>query len=116
MQPRILIATPTPGMVRVEYTCTVIATIADLANHQIGAAYYPEKGSDPVVQRNVIAAHFLGRSGCTHLFSIDSDMDFDGKLCRRMIELDKPVVAAPYARRGLEFARFSKLLTEGRTV
>jgi hypothetical protein len=99
----VLIGTPTAGgIVKVQYTHTVANTVRDLARNGIGVDYLTFDGPDNAIGRDYIASHMLEK-GHTHLFFVDSDMWLDGALCRRMIDLDKPLVGAVYAKRRLDF-------------
>jgi hypothetical protein len=95
MRPKIMIATPCMGTVRVEYTRSLVGLVADLVSSGIGFEYATVEGSIVSTLRNVLATGCL-ESDCTHLLSIDSDVDFAADLCRRMRELDKPVIGAVY--------------------
>jgi hypothetical protein len=100
---KVLIGTPTAaGIVKVQYTHTVANTVRDLTAHGIGVDYLTFDGPDNAVGRNYIASHALEK-GHSHVFFIDSDMWFDGSLCRRMIVLGKPVIGCVYAKRKLDF-------------
>ena len=95
MRVHVMIATPSPGVVRAGYVRTLVATIADLTQNGVGSSYSISEGGDVAHQRNLLAARFL-KSEATHLFWIDSDMSFEGGLCRRMLAARKPVVGAVY--------------------
>jgi hypothetical protein len=99
----VLIGTPTAaGIVKVHYAHTIANTIRDLARNGIGVDYLTFDGPDNAIGRDYIASHMLEK-GHSHLLFVDSDMWFDGALCRRMIALDKPLIGCIYAKRRLDF-------------
>src|SRR5688500_19048581 len=88
----VLIGTPTAGgIVKVQYAHTIANTVRDLAANGIGTDYLTFDGADVAAGRDYIASHMMEK-GHSHLFFVDSDMWFDGALCRRLIGLDKRVV------------------------
>jgi hypothetical protein len=99
----VLIGTPTAGgAVKVQYTHTIANTVRDLTRNGIGVDYLTFDGPDNAIGRDYIASHMLEK-GHSHLFFIDSDMWFDGSLCRRMIGFGKPLIGCVYAKRKLDF-------------
>lgn len=91
--PHIFIATPEPGTVKTAYMRSIIRTLDDLMRHKITGSFWTETGRHVWHQRNTLAAHFLA-SDATHLCFVDSDMDFDGSLCRRLLSYEKPMIGA----------------------
>ncbi len=109
----ILIASPTPGMVKTRYMKGIIGTIRDLAKRGIDSDYVTADGTELVTMRNDLAAFFLRKPDYTHLFCVDSDMVFKPDLCARMIAADKPVIGLIYPRKSLDFGRVAKALEAG---
>ena len=102
---KVLLATPTMwGLAKSAYVGTLLDTVFDLQANGIGVRYVLHDGADVTLARNLLASLFYEDITCTHAFFIDSDMQFSGSLCRRLMSLDKPVIGAAYARRSLDFA------------
>ena len=100
---KVLIATPTMwGLAKSLFVATLLDTVFDLQANGVQVRYLIHDGSDITLARNILASLFFEDASCTHLFFVDSDMQFAGSLCRRMIGLDKPFVGAAYARRSLD--------------
>jgi hypothetical protein len=97
--PNVLIATPTPGDVKTGYAATLADTIIDLMTHGIGVAYLPTEGGDLIAKRNALPSRFLHEKQFTHLFFVDSDMEFGRDLCRRLLAAGKPFIGAVYSAR-----------------
>lgn len=95
----VMVATPTTGLVRSAYVGTVLETLKDLARSGIPSSYENSDGPDIPFQRNTFATRFLKDLGQTHLFFVDSDMSFDGAICRRLLAADKPLIGCIYMRR-----------------
>lgn len=94
-----MIATPSPGVVKSCYALTLAATVGDLVANGHNVKYEIAGGGETVTQRNGLATNFLASPDLTHLFFIDSDMQFDGRLCRRLLSHDKPMIGCFYRRR-----------------
>jgi hypothetical protein len=103
--PTVMIATPTTGFMKPAYVHTLLATFADLSNAGIQAGFAYETGSDIAFLRNVLATRFLEDQQYSHLFFVDSDMQFDGSLCRILLALDKPMVGAIYQNKEQDIAK-----------
>jgi hypothetical protein len=100
---KVLVATPTMwGLAKSAYVGTFLDTVFDLQANGIGVRYVLHDGADITLARNLLASLFYEDITCTHAFFIDSDMQFSGSLCRRLISLDKPVIGAAYAKRSLD--------------
>lgn len=97
--PAVMIATPTMGSVKTSYVHTLLATIADLSRIGVVSGFKSNINSDIVAQRNSLATEFLEAEQFTHLFFVDSDMQFHGSLCRLLLALDKPIIGAVYQTR-----------------
>ena len=109
-----LIATPTAGhIVTTSYVQSVVA--ATLVFHDLGWSYRHSMfdGNDVAYARNYFANLVLQRPELTHLLFIDSDMQVEMPVFRRMIEFDKPIVGTIYTKRGLDWEQYRKLLREG---
>jgi|SRR6267378_3145405 len=111
--PRVLIATPTPGTVKTAYMKSVIGTIRDLARRGIESDFDTWEGSDIASQRNVLASRFLSRDAFTHLLFVDGDMVVPFDLCARMIAAAKPVIGAVYAAKTLLLGEVEQALRDG---
>jgi hypothetical protein len=80
-----------------QYISSLVATIELL--HSKGIQYdYWELPSDTYCHRgkNVISNHFLKETSCTHLFIIDSDMQWTPDSFMRVLERDVDIVGGNY--------------------
>lgn len=98
--PKIVIGTPCHGGVVTEMylqSCLALLQAADARNVRMQILTLP---NDPLISRarNRIAAQFLADPDATHLMFIDADMGFEPEQFFRLLDVDKPVVAAvgPY--------------------
>ena len=97
---KILIATPTMGgSVKNPYVSTVLDTITDLHSLGIEGRHLFYDGAEVFFARNFLSSAFMEDASCTHLFFVDSDMQFSGSLCGRMLAMGKPVIGAGRIRR-----------------
>lgn len=94
--PYIAIATPEPGTVKTRYMRSIIDTLIDFNVHKLQWSMFYASGSHIPWQRNMLVRSFLS-SDATHLLFVDSDMEFDGSLCRRLLSHDKPVIGVACA-------------------
>ena len=95
-----MIGTPCYGGVVTEIymqSCLALLRAADVRGIRVQIHTLP---NDPLVSRarNRIAAQFLADPDATHLMFIDADMGFEPEQFFRLLDFDKPVVAAvgPY--------------------
>lgn len=98
--PTIVVGTPCYGGVVTEIymqSCLALLRAAAARNISIRIHTLP---NDPLLSRarNRIAAQFLADETATHLMFIDADMGFEPEQFFRLLDFDKPVVAAvgPY--------------------
>lgn len=110
--PRVMIASPTPGETKTVYNKTVMATMADLANHGIYAEYMTEDSSDIAFLRNLICTTFV-ESNCTHLYTIDADMMHDELVCRTLLSKQKQFIGTVPAVKQFHFDRMEAALKCG---
>lgn len=97
-QPKIAIATPVRDG---QITIQTHATILQFAKYQQFPIFaLPPWGDDIVRVRSRIAAEFL-KTDCTHLFMVDADVSFHHDLPIKLLEADKPIIFAPYAKKKL---------------
>jgi len=97
----ILIAQPTTGSV-VSGTVGYLMDLARaLSAGGIAWTYKHLALSDIALSRNIFASHVIADNEFSHLLFIDSDMGFRPETILRMIQYDKPVIAAACPRRYL---------------
>jgi hypothetical protein len=113
--PRVMIASPTPGTVKTVYMKSVIHTMIDLAEAGISTRFETIDAADLAHQRNVLASRFVA-SDCTHLFFVDSDMMFNENLCRLMLAHDKPFIGVIAATKQFYLARVEEAVKRGLSV
>lgn len=98
--PKIVIGTPCYGGVVTEIymqSCLALLRAADARGVRLEILTLP---NDPLISRarNRIAAQFLADPDATHLMFIDADMGFEPEQFFRLLDFDRPIVAAvgPY--------------------
>lgn len=78
------------------YVSSLIETQKDLQKHGIKTLYRSVDGLHWIdIARDVIAHLFL-LSDCTHMLQIDSDVGWDAKAVKRMIDADKDIIGGAY--------------------
>jgi hypothetical protein len=106
---RVLIATPTAGgVVKALYATTLVRAVLALTQQGLGVDFLTVDGSYVSKARNYFAQVLLRNSQITHLIMIDSDMAVDGQVIRRLLDSNKPVVAAAYSQRRINMEAFAK--------
>jgi hypothetical protein len=104
----VLIATPTAGgVVKSLYTNTLVKVVLAARDAGWDASFVTVDNCYVSVARNYFANTLLSQTQFTHLAMIDSDMSFDGHVVCRLIRCGKPVVAAAYPRRRMDFDAFT---------
>jgi hypothetical protein len=99
---RLLVGTPTyNGQLTTHYTGSLLALWSELGGQ---ADWKATSGTLLAWARNTLASLVLA-SDHTHLLFIDSDMDFQPGLIRRMLDFDAPLVSAVYPHRVLDVDR-----------
>ncbi|MBV8400819.1 MAG: hypothetical protein JOZ17_19105 [Acetobacteraceae bacterium] len=123
MTHHLLIATPTAGgVVKALYASTVVQTVKAIMHAGWSVDLVTLDSSYVTKARNLFANMVLRERHFSHLVMIDSDMSFAEHVICRMIQFDKPVVAAAYSQRRmdmgafLEAARKSDLTLDGVTA
>ncbi|MDR3419270.1 MAG: hypothetical protein P4L83_24085 [Nevskia sp.] len=105
MSAKILLGLPAyGGMVSTVYLQSLLSLL-DLTRAQ-GIELRPKILSQESLvtrARNTIVAEFLGREEFTHLLFIDADIGFPAQLVLRMLALDKPLTAAAYPMKDLDW-------------
>lgn len=80
-----------------ETTASLIYTVAELMNKQIGFLFGVMSFPDIAELRNVMATIFYdAMPQCTHWLQIDADMRFDGRMVTDFIAFDKGLVGGSY--------------------
>jgi GT2 family glycosyltransferase len=62
--------------------------------------------------RNMLAHVFL-ESDCTHLLFVDADVAFDANAVPAMVEADKPIIGALYAKKIIDWAAVQRAVLRG---
>jgi hypothetical protein len=85
------------------YVAGLVETIRDLQKHNIDYDCH-FLGGDSLIPRarNQIVDYFL-KSDCTHLVFIDPEIYFPGDTVRKLLEVDKDFVCAPYPLTTMEW-------------
>ena len=105
MEKRILIAQPTTGSVVSGTVGYLMGLVNRFSQRRVRWDYKQLALSDIVMSRNIFASHLIADNDFTHLLFIDSDMGFMPDLVFRLMEFDKPVVAAACPKRYLGWDR-----------
>lgn len=100
---KILVATPTyNGNVTGNYTRSMLELFSVLGSQ---ASWETTKAVLIVVARNYFASKVL-EGDFTHLLFVDADVDFSASVVQRMLQFDRPLVAAAYPQRTLNLRAF----------
>jgi hypothetical protein len=104
----VLIATPTAGgVVKSLYANTLVKVVLAVKGAGWDASFVTVDQCYVSIARNYFANTLLRQTQFTHLAMIDSDMSFDGHVVCRLIRCGKPVVAAAYPQRRMDFDAFT---------
>jgi len=104
----VLIATPTAGgVVKSLYATTLLKVALALRDAGWRVDFVTLDSSYISTARNYFANVLLREPGFTHLVMIDSDMSFGNHVIRRLLQCDKPVVAAAYSQRRMDMGAFA---------
>ena len=118
MNAHILIATPCYGGVIHDGFAQSLLTLSNLAMTMEGIKITIKllPGDSLVTRaRNTLVALFLGSKTFTHLLFIDSDITFSPGVVFRLLEAShsgKPIVAAPYPKKGLLFDKMTRYIQQ----
>lgn len=112
---KIVLAIPTAtGQLHVECAQTLLQVRTALSTKNIASRFVSISMSDVVFARNYLAAKFLEDKAASHLFFIDSDMQFNGKVVLRLLDLDKEFVGCAYPKRKLSFETLRQNLVKAK--
>jgi hypothetical protein len=104
----VLIATPTTGgVVKSRFATTLVEVFQAVKDAGWDATFVTVDGCYVSMARNYFANTLLNQAQFTHLAMIDSDMFFDGHVVCRLIRSGKPVVAAAYPARQMNWHAFA---------
>lgn len=99
-----MIGTPVYSeMCNVQFMCSVIELIDVFKQHNIDYSFVYLSNQGLVHMARNRLAHFFLLSDCTHLFFIDSDMQFDAQQALKMIYEDKDLIAGVAPMRKFNF-------------
>lgn len=105
----VLIATPTAGgVVKSLYATTLVKTVIALKDAGWGVDFVTVDSSYISRARNFFAHLLLSKPYFTYLVMIDSDMSFEGQVISRLLQCNKPVVAAAYSQRSMNLMTFAQ--------
>lgn len=112
---KIVLAIPTAtGQLHVECAQTLLQVRTALLTKGIASRFVSIAMSDVVFARNYLAAKFLEDKAASHLFFIDSDMQFHGKVVLRLLGHDKELVGCAYPKRKLNFETLKQNLAKAK--
>ncbi len=104
----VLIATPTTGgVVKSRFAATLVQVVLAVKNAGWDTTFVTLDSCYVSIARNYFANTLLSQVQFTHLAMIDSDMVFDGHVVCRLIRSGKPVVAAAYPARRMNWQAFA---------
>jgi hypothetical protein len=104
----VLIATPTTGgVVKSRFATTLVEVILSVKDAGWDTTFVTVDSCYISIARNYFANTLLSQAQFTHLVMIDSDMVFDGHVVCRLIRSGKPVVAAAYPARQMNWQAFT---------
>jgi len=114
MSKKIFISTPCyDAMMTMQYTISLLNLISFLREHNIDFVI-DFTGNESLIPR--ARNHSLGKfmkSGCTHLFFIDADIEFQPDAFMDCLQLNKDVVCCGYPKKAYNWNRFmNSLMTE----
>ena len=111
--PKIFLATPAYGnQVCVTYMRSVLCAVAELGKEGVEFLFFTIGNESLVTRaRNMCVAEFLN-SDCTHLLFIDSDIEFDVNVIRRVINVNKDVACACYPMKTVNWSAVRSLTKE----
>ena len=107
MTAKIYISTPCyDAMMTMQYTLSLLRLTALLESKKIGFVI-DFTGNESLIPRarNKALGNFM-RSDCTHLFYIDSDIEFPEQAVIDLLAFDKDVVCGSYPKKGFNWNRF----------
>lgn len=104
--PHVFIGTPMyGGLAHAAHMRSVIDLVMLLRDEGVGAEWhYVAHQSLIPVARNMLVGRFLQCTVCTHLLFLDADIGFQAHDILAMLRLDKELVGAPYAKKGINWA------------
>ena len=112
---KVLIGTPTAGgIAKIQYSTSVLSCANAVAEVGGRCDLVTFDGAHLVIARNYIAHCALTDPEVTHVLSLDSDMDVDINVFRRMIAADADLIAAVYTERGMDMQAFANDLAVSR--
>jgi hypothetical protein len=104
----VLIATPTVGgVVKSRFAATLVQVVLAVKDAGWDTTFLTVDSCYVSIARNYFANTLLSHAQYTHLAMIDSDMFFDGHVVCRLIGSGKPVVAAAYPARQMNWQAFA---------
>ena len=110
---RILVAVPTMGGVIKSKTAQTLFQLSKMLTVQgFNPVMLNIDNSDIVTVRNFYANYVLNHDQFDALLFIDSDMEFEPRLVRRMIDLNVGIASAAYTSRELNFDKLAAALQD----
>jgi hypothetical protein len=108
---RLMIATPCyGGMITTAYFQSMLKTVDFLNRSGIAYEIFTKANESLITRaRNAFVAEFMGRKEFSHLLFIDADIGFEPELIGKMLNFNKPVTAAAYPTKGINWERVRKL-------
>lgn len=112
---KVLIGTPTAGgIAKIQFSASVLSCANAVAEAGGRCELVTFDGAHLVIARNYIVHRALIDPEVTHVLSLDSDMDVDINVFRRLIAADVDLIAAVYTERGMDLQAFANDLAVSR--
>ena len=113
---KLFVATPVHSEVSIHYAQALLKFQQLCIKHNILVSFALLKSSLVTQGRNLCVANFLGDTNhkYTHLLFIDSDIDFQFKSIKKMLELDKDVIGVPYPMKHIDWGKIWRKIQEGK--
>ena len=109
----IFVATPVHSDVSIHYTQSLLEFQRYCYEKKIGVTFQLFKSSLVTQGRNLSVGAFM-ESKHTHLLFIDSDIDFEAKSIKAMVDKDKDVISVPYPMKTFNWDKMFANFKEGK--
>ena len=108
-KPVIFLATPVHSDVSIHYTQALLTLQQECFRKGIMISFSLMKSSLVTQGRNLcVSAMFEQKTKYTHLFFVDSDIEFSSQTLFDLIDADKDVIGAPYPMKTIDWQKIEK--------